>query len=405
MNTTLAALATTAILLAGCGGSSGSGANTDTPEAPIQSENPVANDGETAPPSEQAFDSTEITSFDEPWAMTFVDEGQYLLVTQKPGNLTILRPQDGMRAGVSGVPQVDYGGQGGLGDIVAAPDPDPTDKIYPLYLSWVEAGSGDTRGAVVARADLLINTMAENAFSLQNLEVIWRQDPKVSGRGHFSHRIAVAPDGQHIFISSGERQKFDPAQDMKTNLGKIIRLKPDGSIPADNPFASQGGITAQIWSLGHRNMLGLAFDGDGQLWASEMGPKGGDEINLIQRGGNYGWPEVSNGSHYSGEPIPDHSTTSRFIPPKAWWNPSISPAGMAYYNAPLFAQWRNSLLVGALSGTALVRMRIEGSRLVKADQWPMKRIREVEIGPDGAVWLLEDGNNARLLKLTPRNGA
>ncbi|MEZ5711243.1 MAG: PQQ-dependent sugar dehydrogenase [Sphingobium sp.] len=391
------------ILLIGCGGaSSGAGGNSSMTESSAQTA-PQDDEGKTSPSLTMPFTITEVAGFNKPWAMTFLPGTSYALVTEKPGKLILFDTQDSSKVEVSGVPTIDYGGQGGLGDIVIAPGMLDANGRHALYLSYVEPGSGGTRGAAVARAALEIDDTGNGSAKLLNLQVIWRQDPKVTGRGHFSHRIAVAPDGRHIFISSGDRQMGTPAQEMNVNLGKIIRLKPDGGIPADNPFASQGGVAAQIWSLGHRNMLGLAFDGDGQLWASEMGPMGGDEINLVQRGGNYGWPEVSNGSHYSGEPIPDHSTTNRFTPPQAWWNLSISPAGMAYYNAPLFPQWHNSLLAGALSGKALVRLRIEGSRLVKADHWPMKRIREVETGPDGAIWLLEDGNNAKLLKLTPRS--
>lgn len=384
-----------ASMLAGCQAGPATGADREA------SANATDNGG-TRESDTRPFKTTEIARFDQPWAMTFIDKGRYLLVTEKPGRLILIDPNTHFRAAVSGVPKVDHGGQGGFGDIVAAPDPDPTDKLFPVYLSWAEAGGGDTRGAVVARADLLINGMAEGGFALQNLKIIWRQVPKVTGRGHFGHRIALAPDGQHIFISSGERQKFDPAQDKTGNLGKILRLNLDGSIPEDNPFAKEGGIAAQIWSMGHRNPLGLAFDSEGRLWEDEMGPKGGDEVNLVTRGGNYGYPHVSNGSHYDGRDIPDHAPGDGFIAPATWWNPSISPGGMTFYGGSLFPQWKGSLLLGALSGEALIRLKIDGDQLIKADHWPMQaRIREVETGPDGAVWLLEDGPDARLLKLTP----
>lgn len=387
-------LSATALLIA-CGQGADGGNAATAPAPPENSGTPART------PVAQPFSMTEIARFDEPWAMTFIGDGGWALVTEKRGRLILMDTGNGTRIEASGVPSVDYGGQGGLGDIVMAPDPDPADKVHPVYLSWVEAGGRDTRGAVVARADLLINPMAEARASLTNLKIIWRQTPKVSGRGHFSHRIAVAPDGRHIFISSGDRQKFDPAQDMNANLGKILRLNPDGSAPADNPFADQGGSAAQIWSLGHRNVLALTFDREGRLWASEMGPQGGDEVNLIQRGGNYGWPKASNGSHYGGAPIPDHAATDGFVPPKAYWDPSVSPAGMVYYDAALFPEWRNSLLMGALSGQALIRLSVNGAVAAEVDRWPMQRIREVEVAPDGAVWLLEDGANARLLKLTP----
>lgn len=387
-------LATTALLIA-CGQAADGGSADAAPPG-------TGNNGAPTPaPAARPFLMAEIARFDEPWAMTFIGDGDWALVTEKRGRLILVDTRNGARIEVSSVPSVDYGDQGGLGDIVAAPDPDPADKVHPVYLSWVEAGDGDTRGAVVAHADILINSMAEARAALSNLKVIWRQAPKVSGRGHFSHRIAVAPDGRHIFISSGDRQKFDPAQDMSGNLGKILRLNLDGSLPADNPFADRGGVAAQVWSLGHRNVLALAFDSHGGLWASEMGPQGGDEVNLIQRGGNYGWPKASNGSHYGGAPIPDHAATDGFVAPKAYWTPSVSPAGMAWYDAALYPGWRGSLLMGALSGQALIRLTVNGETAAESNRWPMKRIREVEVGPDGAVWLLEDGADARLLKLTP----
>ncbi len=350
------------------------------------------------------FITTPVATFDEPWAMAFISGGPWALVTERKGRLMLIDTRNNQIYPVGGdLPKVAYGGQGGFGDVVAAPDSDPTDKIHPIYLSWAEKGEGDTYGAVVALANITINSMAEQIGSLGDVQIIWRQTPKLSGQGHYSHRIAVEPDGQHIFISSGERQKFDPAQDMASNLGKIVRLNSDGSVPADNPFSSKGEVAAQIWSFGHRNVLGLTFDRQGRLWENEMGPKGGDEVNLIESGRNYGWPRASNGSHYDERDIPDHTPGDGFVAPKAWWNPSISPGSLAYYDGALFPQWKNSLLIGALSGKALIRLKIEGDHVMKADHWPMEtRIREVETGPDGAVWLLEDGPGGRLLKLTPK---
>jgi len=370
-------------------------------EAPSQV---AATDGGFEESASRPFIVTPVVPFEEPWAMTFIPGGPWALVSERKGRLMLVDTRNNRSYPVGGdLPRVAYGGQGGLGDVVAAPDPDTTDKIHPVYLSWAEPGEGDTRGAVVALANLTINSMAEQIGSLGDVKILWRQAPKVSGDGHYSHRIALSPDQKHIFISSGERQKFNPAQDMGGNLGKIIRLNSDGSVPADNPFAARGGVAAQIWSLGHRNILGLAFDRQGRLWEDEMGPKGGDEVNLIEPGGNYGWPKVSNGSHYDGRAIPDHAPGDGFLAPRAWWNPSISPGSLAYYDGALFPQWKDSLLIGALSGEALIRLKIEGDHVVKADHWPMKaRIREVEIGPDGAVWLLEDGPGGRLLKLTPK---
>ena len=209
-----------------------------------------------------------------------------------------------------------------------------------------------------------------------------------------------------MWISSSERQKFDPAQDMKTNLGKIIRLNDDGSVPADNPFARQGGVAAQVWSLGHRNALGLAFDAQGRLWEHEMGPKGGDELNLIERGRNYGYPLVSNGDHYDGRVIPDHDTRPEFAAPTISWNPVISPAGLVFYSGDRFPQWKGDAFIGGLSSKSLVRIEFDGTQAREAARYDMgERIREVEQGPDGSLWLLEDGNDGsggRLLKLSPQ---
>lgn len=351
----------------------------------------------TANEDDWPFVATPVANFDEPWAMTFLPDGR-LLVTEKRGRVLVVTTSGEKSAPLSGVPEVAYGGQGGLGDVVLHPDFASNNIIY---LSYAEAGSGNTRGAAVARGTLELDNNGGGA--LRNMRVIWRQDPKVTGRGHYGHRLAFSPDG-YLFISSGDRQKFDPAQDMDGNLGKIIRLHDDGRVPADNPFADRGGVTAQIWSLGHRNPLGLAFDGDGRLWNQEMGPRHGDELNLVLRGENYGYPIVSNGDHYSGEEIPDHDTRPEFEAPKAYWVPAISPGGLMFYDGALFPEWRGNAFIGGLSSRALIRVEIDGETAREAERFEMgARIREEEQGPDGAIWILEDGESGgRLLKLTPK---
>lgn len=342
------------------------------------------------------FVATEFARFNEPWAMTFLPDGR-LLVTEKPGNLRLFNPATRAISEIVGLPAVVYGGQGGLGDVVLHPQ-FASNRL--VYLSYAEAGTGGA-GAAVMRAQLVLNSSG-NGGSLSGGQVVWRQSPKVGGQGHYSHRIAFDSAGK-LWITSGDRQQGSPAQDMTKNLGKVIRLNDDGSIPADNPFVAQGGVAAQVWSLGHRNLLGIAFDGAGRLWTHEMGPEGGDELNLIERGSNYGWPNVSNGSNYGGGDIPDHNpAVDGYNAPEAWWTPVIAPAGFVIYSGNLFTTFRGQGFIGGLASQSLVRIRFSGPRGREYKRYPMgARIREVEQGPDGALWVLDDGTNARLRKLTP----
>jgi glucose/arabinose dehydrogenase len=348
-----------------------------------------------------------VASFDEPWALAFLPDGR-MLVTEMKGNLFIVPPHGTEAKKVVGVPDVDYGGQGGLGDIALHPK---FAENRLVYLSYVEGGPGGTRGAAVMRAVL---DEREKGAELSDVEVIWRQYPKMYGYGHYGHRLQFGDDG-HLFISSGDRQKFTPAQDMQTNLGKILRLHDDGAIPKDNPFVDypsreasvdDGGVYGQVWSLGHRNPLGIAFDLEGRLWGAEMGPEGGDELNLIKRGGNYGYPVVSNGDHYDGRSIPDHDTHPEFEKPAVTWTPVISPGDLIFYRGNLFPAWRGNALAAGLSAKAIVRIELDGTRAREAERYGMGvRIRTVVEGPDGALWVLEDGRNGgtgRLLKLTPK---
>ena len=336
--------------------------------------------GESLPTASKPFAERAVASFDTPWAMDFLPGSglpimHAALLTERDGKLWLVDVDSGAKQPVSGIPAVKVAGQGGLGDVVAHPDFAANRRVY---LSFVEDGAGGTSGAALGYGTLVSD---QNGSRLDGFKVIWRQSPKVSGNGHFSHRIAFGPDG-FLYLTSGERQKFDPAQDMTGNLGKVLRLTDEGAPAPDNPWAKQGGIAAQFWSIGHRNLLGIAFAADGRLWESEMGPKGGDEVNLIKPGLNYGWPKASNGSNYDGSDIPDHKSGDGFEAPKIWWNPSISPSGLLIYTGDRFKGWKGDALVPALSGEALIRIDIDGEKATKADHWSMgRRIRAVDQGP------------------------
>jgi glucose/arabinose dehydrogenase len=354
-----------------------------------------------------------LAKLDNPWAVKVLPDGR-LLITEKPGHLRIYA--DGkLSEPIKGVPKVEYHDQGGLLDV--ALDPNFAENGI-VYLSYTEAAAkqpkvesdekdprlgeyqdlDDTvlKGAAVARGKL-------NGNALSDVTVIWRQEPKTIGRGHFGGRLVFAPDGK-LFITSGDRQRFEPAQDMASNLGKVLRINPDGSVPDDNPFAGKDGARGDIWTLGHRNPLGAAINPEsGALWIHEMGPKGGDEVNIVVKGKNYGWPQVSEGDHYDDQPIPLHEENADFAKPVKFWNPSISPAGLIFYRGELFPNWQGNLLMGGLSSEALFRLALDGNRVTAEEKIAMgRRIRDVAEAPDGALLLLSDGDDGELLRLTPK---
>ena len=356
--------------------------------------------------TDKPFTETVIADFDAPWAMTFLPDGQ-MLVTEKDGRLLLVSADGTARGVVSGTLPVDSAGQGGLMDVVLAPG---YAKNHQVYFSFSEAGASG-KGVVLARGVLevaqvkCVRAPCPPIARLNQVEVLHRANPYVTGNGHYSGRIAFSPDGQFLFYANGERQKFDPAQDPKMSLGKVLRLTLDGKAAPGNPLAAQG-FDPAVWSYGHRNILGLAFDAQGRLWEQEMGPKGGDELNLIEPAKNYGYPKVSNGSHYDGRDIPDHAPGDGFEAPKVFWTPVISPGGLMIYSGNLFPAWKGDAFIGGLSSQALVRVDLDGTAATKGDQWDMgARIREVEQGPDGAIYVLEDGDGGsqgRLIKLTPK---
>ena len=397
----LLAATASAALLASCGGTDAATAQSAAQSDP----NPASMAATDARADGMPFTAEVLGDFDEPWASDFMPGTDIIFITEKAGAVKWVDLSNGRLGSIdSGLPEVDYGGQGGLGDIAFAPDWTPGTGPGTLYLSWAEAGADDTRGAVLGRGTLSCGQA--DACELRGLEVIWRQD-KTTGRGHYGHRIAFSPDGQHIFLTSSDRQKFEPAQDLSDNKGSILRLNLDGTPAAGNPFAERGSPADEIWSYGHRNPLGIAFAADGTLWEHEMGPAGGDELNIIVRGDNYGYPRVSNGDHYDGRDIPDHSADNGFNAPEESWTPVISPAGFVIYSGDRYPGWAGTGLIGGLSSKALVRVSLDGQQAGEIERYDMgARIREVEQGPDSYVYLLEDDrgdSQGRLLRLVPRD--
>jgi glucose/arabinose dehydrogenase len=341
------------------------------------------------------------TSLSQPWGMTFLPDNR-LLVTEKLGSMVILSA-DGLtvQAEVSGLPLVEPSGQGGLLDVALDPDFSTDPWIYWTYSEPGTGAEAGLAGTAVARGRL-------QGTALQNVEVIYRQVPKVSGAGHFGSRLAFRGD-KTLFVTLGERQQGQPAQDLSTSLGKVIRINRDGSVPADNPMID--GALPEIWSFGHRNPQGAAIrPGDDELWISEHGPQGGDELNQISTGGNYGWPVVSYGCNY-GDPVGDacrigggrHSPN--FIEPASYWVPiSIAPSGMIFYTGSGFSQWQGNIFVGALAGTALWRIQLNGDTVVSRESLFSElgeRIRDVEQGPDGWIYLITD--SGKLIRIELEN--
>jgi glucose/arabinose dehydrogenase len=352
-----------------------------------------------------------------PWGLAMLPDGR-VLVTEKPGRLRIFA--DGkLSEPVQGTPATAYRAspneQGGLLDVAIDPEFERTGLIYLSYSELAPQPAppdpsdprfggnlppGDTRlmGGAAMRAKLDGNRLTE-------AQVIWRQEPKTAGRGHFGHRLIFGRDGT-LFITSGERMRFDPAQSQSSNLGKVVRINRDGSIPKDNPFAGKAGTRSDIWSVGHRNMLAAAIHpSTGQLWVGEMGPLGGDELNIIEPGANYGWPVVSDGDNYDKSPIPDHQTKPEFKAPIRTWTPVISPSGALFYDGTMFP-WRGDLIFGGLSSKALIRLTLDATA-VKAEQRidMQRRIRDVLQLRDGALLVIVDDKAGELLRLTPASSA
>ncbi|HWL79991.1 MAG TPA: PQQ-dependent sugar dehydrogenase [Roseomonas sp.] len=333
---------------------------------------------------------------EHPWGLAFLPDGR-MLVTERPGRLRVVTREGQVSAPVQGVPQVFAQGQGGLLDVVLAPDFASSRRIY---FSYAEPGPNGTASTAVARGQL-----DEAATRLQGAEVIFRQEPKVTGGNHFGSRLAFSPQGQ-LFITLGERFKFQPAQDLASDLGKIVRINPDGSIPRDNPFVGRQDARPEIWSYGHRNVQGAAINpATGALWTHEFGPLGGDELNIPQAGRNYGWPLVSWGKHYNGDPIPDPATRPDLAGSVRHWTPVISPSGMIFYTGNAFPGWRGNILIGGLTTQGIVRLVLDGDQVTQEHRIALEhRIRDVAQGTDGAVYALTDEDRGEILRLTPAGG-
>ncbi len=350
-------------------------------------------------PAGAPFAITSLGAFKEPWALAVEPGSGNVFVTLKGGGMKFVQPATGRLGTVTGMPEVSYGGQGGMADVAFAPD---YARSHTIYLSWVKADGGKRYG-VVGRGTLKCEE--HDSCAVEDLKEIWRQVPALDTFGQFALRIAFAPGGKHMFVASGDMAKGDPAQDNSNNLGTIVRLNLDGTAAAGNPFAGQGSPTDQIWTYGHRNPLGLAFDAGGQLWDLEHGPRGGDEINKLVPGDNYGWPVVSNGINYNGTPIPDHDTRPDFHAPAVFWTPVIAPGGMTFYSGKLWPEWKGQAIVAGLATQCLARVTLDaagdsGKEVARYDMG--KRMRGVAEAPDGSLYAIEDGDGGRLLHLTPK---
>ncbi|HEX6959366.1 MAG TPA: PQQ-dependent sugar dehydrogenase [Ferrovibrio sp.] len=339
---------------------------------------------------------------DNPWAIAFLPNDR-LLVTERPGRMRVIGKDGKLSAPLKNVPEVFHSGQGGLLDVILDPDFATNRTIYFTYAepgpetereSGPDTGARDGAGTALARA-----RFAET--ELQDVEVLFRQQPKLTGGNHFGSRVVVGSDGK-LWLGMGERFRFDPAQDLSNDLGKIVRLNKDGSIPPDNPFVDQEGARPEIWSYGHRNIQGLAVNPmTGVVWESEHGAKGGDEINIPEKGRNYGWPVIAYGVHYSGEKIGIGTEAPGMEQPLYYWVPSIAPSGMAFYTGSKLPAWKNNLFIGSLKFGTLHRLVLDGTKVVREERINLGAdIRDVRNGPDGYLYVATR-NDGRILRLEP----
>ncbi|MGQ0455943.1 MAG: PQQ-dependent sugar dehydrogenase [Hyphomicrobium sp.] len=359
-------------------------AQTDAPEAPTT-----------------ATAVTEVAKgLENPWGLQFLPDGR-ALVTERPGRMRVVDMDGKLSAPIAGMPNVVQGGQAGMLDVLLAPDFSQSGLIY---FSYSEPRGFFKNGTSVVRAKL---TLTDDGGAISDGVVIFRQEPAFSGRYHFGSRLVWAKDGA-LFITTGERaSQRDLAQDLSTQLGKVIRINADGSVPKDNPYVGQKGKQPEIWSYGHRNMQGAALNpATGELWTTEHGAQGGDELNVARAGKNYGWPLITWGEDYGGGKIGEGASKPGLEQPVYYWVPSIATSGLAFYTGDLFPAWKGNLLVGGLAGAVLERLVLDGETVVGVERLLTDRgdrVRDVRVGPDGAVYVLTDATDGKLLRIAPAN--
>ena len=334
---------------------------------------------------------------DHPWGLAFLPDGTMIVSERDPGTLRLVSPDGKISAPLQDTPKAYTSGQGGMLDVAIDPD---FKSNHLIYFSYAESGEGGA-GTAVARAKL-----DQNSNSLSDVEVIFRQDPKSQGGRHFGSRLVFSPEG-YLYVTLGERGERDRTQDFSIHRGQVVRINPDGSVPKDNPFLDQPGYRAETWSVGHRNPQGAALHPEsGKLWINEHGARGGDEVNIPDAGKNYGWPVISYGRHYSGLSIGEGTHKAGMEQPVHYWDPSIAPSGMTFYTGDKFPKWRGNAFVGALKYRLLVRLILDGEKVVGEERLLKgfeKRIRAVIDGPDGYLYILVDHDPGQIIRLEPAN--
>jgi glucose/arabinose dehydrogenase len=385
------------------------------------------NAGAQQPEASLPFTLTQITTLKLPWRIAFLPDGQ-MLITEKVGGLWLVT-QQGARTPVSNIPAVLFKGQGGMLGVFISPH---YASDHAVYLTYSEPGPPGGSSLALAKAQL---KLGKDSASLENLNVIWRDGERGKG-GQFGAAVAFSPDGKYLYLTVGDRQRMTPAQDPDQPLGKILRLTLEGKPAPGNPMAGKTGAasvpvidppinteaartapvirtyrfpgpnltSSETWSTGHRTPYGLAFAPDGRLWEVEHGPQGGDELNLIEPGKNYGWPLVSYAVNYDNTPIPSPDTRPDLTKPVIYWTPIIAPGNLMFYNGAMFPQWKGSALISGLASEAILRITFDGKGSAKpAERWEVRhRVRDVEVAPDGALWLLEDENPGGVFRVTPK---